>query len=101
MVHPPCTPWWRLQAVRQIHTYTHHAEMHHKLRNMIKLHKPEIIPLLHYAAHSVNGTVAQVSPQHLPHQLESRATRENNKQRRRKAEEEVMNYVLLGENLQI
>ena len=40
------------------------------LINKLKLLKPETIPLLHYAAHGVNGTVAEVSSQNFPHQLE-------------------------------
>lgn len=34
------------------------------------MHDQGTIPLLHDAAHGVNSTVAKVSPQHLPHQLE-------------------------------
>lgn len=56
--------------------------MLHTLRNMLKLLQPGTIPLLHNAAHGVNGTVAKVSPQHLPHQLKTQKevqTRENNR----------------------
>ena len=38
--------------------------------NKLKLLKPGTIPLLHYATHGVNGTVAKVSSQNFPHQLE-------------------------------
>lgn len=40
--------------------------MHHKLRKTVCFSQGTV-PLLHDAAHSVNGTVAKVSPQHLPH----------------------------------
>lgn len=43
---------------------------------MLPLVEAGILPFLHDAAHGVNGTVTKVSPQHLPHQLETESSNE-------------------------
>lgn len=66
-VHPPCTLW---------RTRRTHAQNRRTITTVYdrtagsELFRNYSIPLLHYAAHGVNGTVAEVSSQHLPHQLQ-------------------------------
>lgn len=50
--------------------------MLHTLRNQLSPLQPGTVPLLHYAAHGVNGAVAEVSTKHLPHQLEEQKPEE-------------------------
>lgn len=43
---------------------------------LLPLVETGMLPFLHDAAHGVNGTVAEVGPQHLPHQLETESRNE-------------------------
>lgn len=60
--------------------------------NTYHIRNKATIPLLHNAAHGVNSTVAEVSPQHLPHQLRTqRAAQHEKRSNNKKMEEALIN----------